>query len=160
MRLTVDGFARRYSFSAADASKMLKRAEIGAEISSTMSAEFKATYTGSFERFDAIAQRERDRIAARNSTYARNLKSVQKTGSNEMNSTKPLNAFHWREQPRPQSSTPARPPRIRISTSASAKRIAEIVRMRKDGMSYSKIGKALGISASQAWKSEPRTDAS
>ena len=78
MKQTVAEFAARHSFTEPDASKILRRAELGGRLSATETSEYKRTYHGSHETFDALARHERVRRNLMASVSRRNLEKTRK----------------------------------------------------------------------------------
>lgn len=74
MKLTVTDFSKRYRFPAASASKILRRGALADRLTFTEDSEFKRTYHGSFETFDALAREELARNAKLREARTRHLK--------------------------------------------------------------------------------------
>lgn len=92
MNLTVTAFANRYKFRAADASKILRRAELDGRLTFTEDSEYKRTYHGSFETFDALAQEELARNAKLREARTRRLRTPKAVPKEE---PKPVNLSHF-----------------------------------------------------------------
>ena len=61
MRLTVREFAERYRIREADASKLLRRAALDERLEVSYDDSYKATYTGSSERYLELSREYRER---------------------------------------------------------------------------------------------------
>ena len=61
MRLTVLEFAERYRIKEADASKLLRRAALDGRLEVSYDDSYKATYTGSSERYLELSREYRER---------------------------------------------------------------------------------------------------
>ena len=61
MRLTVLEFAERYRIREADASKLLRRAALDERLEVSYDDSYKATYTGSSERYLELSREYRER---------------------------------------------------------------------------------------------------
>ncbi len=61
MRLTVLEFAERYRIKEADASKLLRRAALEGRLEVSYDDSYKATYTGSSERYLDLSREYRER---------------------------------------------------------------------------------------------------
>ncbi len=61
MRLTVLEFAERYRIREADASKLLRRAALDGRLEVSYDDSYKATYTGSSERYLDLSREYRER---------------------------------------------------------------------------------------------------
>lgn len=71
MRLTVLEFAERYRIKEADASKLLRRAALDGRLEVSYDDSYKATYTGSSERYLELAREYRRRKPQRRPTRPR-----------------------------------------------------------------------------------------
>ena len=60
MRLTVLEFAERYRIKEADASKLLRRAALDERLEVSYDGSYKATYTGSSERYLELSREYRE----------------------------------------------------------------------------------------------------
>ena len=65
MRLTVLEFAERYRIKEADASKLLRRAALDDRLEVSYDDSYKATYTGSSERYLELSREYRERMPQR-----------------------------------------------------------------------------------------------
>lgn len=63
MKQTVNDFAQSHRFTAASASKILRRAELDGRLTFTEDSEYKRAYHGSYETFNALARQELERLA-------------------------------------------------------------------------------------------------
>lgn len=63
MKQTVNDFAQSHRFTAASASKIMRRAELDGRLTFTEDSEYKRTYRGSYETFNALAAQELQRLA-------------------------------------------------------------------------------------------------
>lgn len=77
MKLTVTAFANRYKFRAADASKILRRAELDGRLTFTEDSDYRRTYNGSVGTFDALAQEELARNAKLREARTRRMKKPE-----------------------------------------------------------------------------------
>lgn len=73
MRLTVLEFAERYRIREADASKLLRRAALDDRLDVSYDDSYKATYTGSSERYLELSREYRERKPQRRPSKPRTL---------------------------------------------------------------------------------------
>ena len=73
MRLTVLEFAERYRIKEADASKLLRRAALDERLEVSYDDSYKATYTGSGERFLELSREYRENKPQRRPSKPRTL---------------------------------------------------------------------------------------
>lgn len=73
MRLTVLEFSERYRIKEADASKLLRRAALDGRLEVSYDDSFKATYTGSGERFLELSREYRESKPQRRPSKPRTL---------------------------------------------------------------------------------------
>lgn len=74
MRLTVLEFAERYRIKKADASKLLRRAALDDRMEVSYDDSYKATYTGSSERYLELSREYRERKPQRRPSRPRTLR--------------------------------------------------------------------------------------
>ena len=74
MRLTVLEFSGRYRIREADASKLLRRAALGERLEVSYDDSYKATYTGSGERYLELSREYRERKPQRRPSRPRALR--------------------------------------------------------------------------------------
>ena len=83
MRLTVLEFAERYRIKEADASKLLRRAELDGRLEVSYDNSYKATYIGSSERYLELSREYREskpqRRPSRPSTLLERAQPVART---------------------------------------------------------------------------------
>ncbi|HQY37916.1 MAG TPA: hypothetical protein PLE21_00325 [Giesbergeria sp.] len=73
MRLTVLEFAERYRIKEADASKLLRRAALDERLEVSYDGSYKATYSGSSERYLELSREYRERKPQRRPSRPRTL---------------------------------------------------------------------------------------
>ena len=76
MRLTVLEFAERYRIKEADASKLLRRAALDERLEVGYDGSYKATYTGSSERYLELSREYRERKPQRRPSKPRTPREV------------------------------------------------------------------------------------
>lgn len=76
MRLTVLEFAERYRIKEADASKLLRRAALDCRLDVSYDDSYKATYTGSSERYLELSREHRERKRQRRPSRPRTRRGV------------------------------------------------------------------------------------
>ena len=78
MRMTVLEFAERYRIKEADASKLLRRAELDGRLEVSYDDSYKATYIGSSERYLELSREYRERKPQRRPSRPRAMRERPK----------------------------------------------------------------------------------